>query len=53
MQIRRIGIFAAIYFYDRSRGGYRKEVLVQEHPDPDAEVAAGTGLQVGNTARTR
>lgn len=45
-------IFTAIFLYDRSRGGYKQEVLVQEQADPEAGVALGTGLQPGDAART-
>jgi fucose permease len=34
-------VFIALYLYDQSRGGYKKEVLVQ-HQDEGAEVAAET-----------
>jgi MFS family permease len=46
-------IFTLIYLYDKARGGYKQEVLVQDQVSPEAEVAAGTGLQPGNAARTR
>jgi len=45
-------IFAAIYLYDKARGGYRREVLVQDQGDPEKGVALGTGLQPGDAART-
>jgi len=34
-----LAVFSAIYFYDKARGGYQKEVLVQHHNEA-AEIAA-------------
>jgi len=35
-----LAVFVAIFFYDKSRGGYKKVVLVQEQTDTDLEPAS-------------